>query len=975
MGGRRLAAVTSFVGRDVEYAAAKDHVESALDGWGSTLLISGEAGVGKTTLMDQVLAEGSPDGRVVLRAAGLPLESLSSPFMVVRAMVRRLPDGVPRPPTVADARGGTGGVDPVEFDAWLDDVSITSPVVLAVDDLHWVDRESLDVLRYVIAGGRSRPLVVVLTLRTEELAEGHPLHRWLADVRRLPGFDELHLGPLDRISTWRQMAVVMGGEPHQSLVDEVFGRSGGNPYLTRLLVTGVEPGATRLPEGAASRLEDAVLAAWHGMSPEARELTTVLAIAGRGLPRPEIQDLVAGRLETESVPGLLREAEQRAVLEVDPSGRYWFHHPLQAEMLGSHAHPQDRRDWHEVCAKLLESQLGDEPDPATMAAIADHYYAAGLTEEAYRWSLRVAGAQDRGVGTPDVIRALTRALALHPHITAPAETRVDLLWPLRDALATVGDQERELAVVEQLLTEVDQRSQPEVAAELLVGRMHLRMSTGTAWWQPSDIEGAVELLRSRPGTWQHAVCLSEYSDVLIWDGQLERGAAIAKDAVAMAEANGHHVALAHAFSARSVAETNSGGDPQQARMWARRARQEAVAARDWQAAWRAVAWEAAAAGPQASVEGVETAERGRIELIRDGCPHVHLATLAGFNAQTAVDVGDLALARRLLRFALGASPGWLADVLTRLVAVRLAALTGALGEAEQHMARVDEVRRALPEYKGVPLDVIRAEYQLATGHPRAAVQTCRQALDGGGLNVHRCEWLLPLTARALADLADGARVDGADPRAVLTEATEFAERYPPGSEDESGASPILLDAPRYDLAYVVQVRAFDAWYAAELARARRSPDAVVRWQRAADQLDRGGLPWEAAYAWMRLAEARLLGSPMDRAPVVEALRGAAERARPLDARPVLEKVEALARSARIDVSVVPQTLEDRGLPGLTRREREILEHVVAGRTYGEIAEALVVSEKTVSSHISNMLRKTGTSNRHELAARARAASS
>lgn len=108
----------------------------------------------------------------------------------------------------------------------------------------------------------------------------------------------------------------------------------------------------------------------------------------------------------------------------------------------------------------------------------------------------------------------------------------------------------------------------------------------------------------------------------------------------------------------------------------------------------------------------------------------------------------------------------------------------------------------------------------------------------------------------------------------------------------------------------------------------------------------------------------------DRRPAAVALRGAVERATPLEARPVLDKVDVLARSARIDVSVVPEPEDEGGSPWLTRREREILEHVVAGRTYGEIAEALYVSEKTVSSHISNMLRKTGTSNRHELAARA-----
>ena len=93
---------------------------------------------------------------------------------------------------------------------------------------------------------------------------------------------------------------------------------------------------------------------------------------------------------------------------------------------------------------------------------------------------------------------------------------------------------------------------------------------------------------------------------------------------------------------------------------------------------------------------------------------------------------------------------------------------------------------------------------------------------------------------------------------------------------------------------------------------------------------------------------------------------------------MLREVIALARSARIPlVGVVapgaPRTA-DHPIAGLTAREREVLEHVVAGRTYGEIARDLFVSEKTVSSHVSNLLRKTGAANRVELAQLARHAS-
>jgi len=82
---------------------------------------------------------------------------------------------------------------------------------------------------------------------------------------------------------------------------------------------------------------------------------------------------------------------------------------------------------------------------------------------------------------------------------------------------------------------------------------------------------------------------------------------------------------------------------------------------------------------------------------------------------------------------------------------------------------------------------------------------------------------------------------------------------------------------------------------------------------------------------------------------------------------VLDAIEALARSARIRLEPVEATADASGNGILTRREREVLAGVVAGRTYAEIADDLFVSEKTVSSHISNILRKTGTANRVELA--------
>ena len=116
-------------------------------------------------------------------------------------------------------------------------------VVLVVDDLHWADQSTLDVLMFLLAGRADRRLGVVATVRTGEVREGHPLRRWRADVRRLPRVDEISLGRLDRAATADQVAGLLGRPPHQALVDAVFARTRGNAYLTRLIVRNIPPDA------------------------------------------------------------------------------------------------------------------------------------------------------------------------------------------------------------------------------------------------------------------------------------------------------------------------------------------------------------------------------------------------------------------------------------------------------------------------------------------------------------------------------------------------------------------------------------------------------------------------------------------------------------------------------------------------------------------------------------------------------------
>ena len=167
-----------------------------------------------------------------------------------------------------------------------------------------------------------------------------------------------------------------------------------------------------------------------------------------------------------------------------------------------------------------------------------------------------------------------------------------------------------------------------------------------------------------------------------------------------------------------------------------------------------------------------------------------------------------------------------------------------------------------------------------------------------------------------------------------------------------------------------------AWRALRDAEVTRldpvpAPDA---WRNAVRHCELAGLVWEAQRANLRLAEA-LLANGAPRADVAPPLRAAHRYAVAEEAEGFRRDVENLAVSARVSLAepellTVPvQRARERGpLDALTPREQEVLGHLVAGRTYAEIARALYISDKTVSAHVSNLLRKTGTASRHEVSA-------
>ncbi|POH75204.1 AAA family ATPase [Arthrobacter glacialis] len=956
MNGTAAALGEGLVGRATELAAITAFLDAASTGESGTLLVTGDAGVGKTVLVQQACRT-TGSAPWIFTGAALPLASMTVPFLALRSAFRNAPgmDGV------AHLLHGVSGASrpdvPVMIDAWLEDVCARRPVALVIDDLHWADVSTLDVLMYLIAGPSDRRLAIIATVRNGELGDGHPLVRWLADIRRLPRVVWLALGPLDRIDTGVQLAGLLGAPPHQSLVQEVFTHTAGNAYLNKLVVAGVQPDSRHLPAGLPDDLKAALLRSWTLLSPPAQALTQLLAVAGRPLRARDLDAVMAAKDGTPAALPLLHEGSNAGILDCGPDAtHWWFHHPLIAEALLQRLDGDARKHWHAAFAALHEDSLAGahEPDFQDLAALAEHHHFAGHVQEAYVWALRAATAAGNAGGTAEMVRLLRRALTLRVQLPDASETFEDLWSRLRTATAESGAQTEELEAVEALLALIDGGARPLDAAELLVRRTLLRHATGRAFMDLEDTRAAVRLAAVAPDSWQYALALAESAHAGLWHGS-PGAAEQAGEALKVAVAANHPRALSYALTANAMAALDD-DRAQDCQELAGQAVTAAAQSRDFWAYVHATLWRANATASWTSQRYADLMRAGRAQLLALGAPHAYVAKLAADEASSYLVIGRWRECAEALRAAHGSDPGVMADVDSRLTGARLAALQGRTAEAEAHLARADELYAAKAEFLNLGFDATRAEVCLAAGKPAAAYAAALDGATAAGMQPTMCEWLIPLAARALADLVSRDRDEGLPPARHLALLNGLVQRFPQ----------VLQEAGDTSEEYQHQLAALNLLYDAEVGRAKDGGNYARTWRDAADALHLVSFRWEETYACWRGAEALLLHAHAHRTEAAALLRRGLDLAVELQATPLKEQLADLAARARIDTTT-PAVPDISGQwPDLTPREREILGYVIAGRTYSEIAQALVISEKTVSSHISNLLRKSGATNRLDL---------
>lgn len=962
---------TFLVGRAAERQWLRSALEASAGGSPSAVLVAGEAGAGKTRLVRETAEAAAEAGHTVLWGNCLRFAAETSPFLPIGQLLtqwhrgaspadrERVLAGAGSLATIAPALGAgdpsvnSGQLIPLAAAA-LDRIVGASPTVLVIDDLQWADSASLDLLAYMLAGfAAGQRLAVLATYRDTELVEGHRLHGWLADMVRLPAVSRVRLERLGLAETEELVARLVGYPDAGGNAAEVFARSAGNPYMIELLVRRSGPAAGG-PDDMA--LPDVLLASWHGLEAPARGLLQLLAVGGRPLHTDVLERMADARgLGRESVRSSLDEAAG-AGLVVRDRGLVWFHHPLVAEVVASTVEPLDLLAMHREYVEVLEA--GTDLAPASQAAhLALHHYGAGNPDEAFTWSLHAADEAGRVRAFVEESEHLRLACELWEQLSADvradAGEHTDLLERASLIARSAGEHLLAVRLLEEAIALVDPEADPVRAVRLRLPLQDLRVTSGLDDGPDVGVSAAiVELAEKCPRTVEHALALASLANTEFWNGRPEAAAEHAEQAVQQAMELKSDEALAMALGVRAQTRFGTPGGLDDAERSVSLASSTGDRVLLGMAAFhRAQAYGMVGRLTDVADSILEVYHR----IVAAGS--VHDAMLAGpmMAATTLADLGRWAEARALLRGLLSHRLPVDDALDTRICAALLALRAGDAELAQDHMARVREL---LPDERVIGRFVNHVEPQVLwlAGETDQALDLVEALMPGTvEIGLDLADEMLLWATRSCADLAASGR---------RSEAVGWLDRI----DRLRGAGPWFPSRAPDDLAHPAQGRI----HAAERARCLDEPEQPGLWEAAATACADAGLVWEEALAHYRLAQAILTGRGA-RTVASSALRRSARIASDLGAQPILDDVTALARHARIPLEepapadAVNAAASDSVWTTLTSREREVLSHLVAGRTYAEIATSLFISEKTVSVHVSNLLRKTGTSSRIEVA--------
>lgn len=937
MGGR-------LVGRDAELERIAGAVVSARGGTSRCLLVTGEAGIGKTRLVAE--AVGALDDALVLTGHAVDMSTGEIPFGVVadtlRDLVRGAGPDVLRPAereALAPLLPGAAPRDRVDriqlLSAFLDlleRLASEQLVVWVVEDLHWADSATRDLVS-LAARTLPRGLLLVATVRTddpERSAQAEAaLTSYVAGLARTPGCEVLPVSRLSPEAVQTQLRDLLGSTPSAHVATRVERLSDGIPFVVEELVAAAgRPELSTVAAVASGRL--------GGLAPEARRLVEAAAV-GDGHLRISLLEQVLDMTPDELDVALV-EALQAGVLTTDPeSDAVGFRHALLREATDRELGPGARRSWHRRWAEVLEANPGVLAGDPALLAIAEHWHQARDVLRSLAATVAALDAAAR-VCRPDEETALwTRVFTAFGQLDDPEEVAG---LSLRDAFA------RALIVSGTAAHPLRSACMSAVPSEKLDRPLRLvhaltlaRHGKGEAnAYDEAALVGVAEAFEDSPPDLMGIHAWASTGALMTED--LARGEQLVERARVAAREVGDLRSSVLVESLDSYrAQVN--GDPGRAATRLREAL-DLFGHERWEGVfhlWGNLVWCELVSGHH------DEAQRAADESLRR-LVHPHLSInvwehLVENAAMSWLLTGHWERARALLE---QSAPWWEDDVRTSNAHLDKLQLLqrGRATDAGRWHAQLES-----PAPGGAPITDARGVLALsaALAGDLATMRTELAPLWGMDRMLmydDQLWWLVLLAARAEADAAaEGPRDDRSEATAHLSTIEEVAgqfRRYGP----LGAAWPLDLAAQ------------LDRFHGRDARPALRA--ALEGWERIGHEPD-------IAVTHLSLAEQEAVHGDRDAARRhLAAGRAIAER---LEARPMLARADALAERYALS------SRERRTTDVLTDREAEVLALVAEGMTNGDIAGRLFMSPKTASVHVSHILAKLGVANRTEAAAVAR----
>ena len=511
-----LAPPTPTVGRQRELTALMAHYEAAKGGRARVVLVTGEPGMGKTRLLNEVALRSAQDGAVVLsgeasEAEGMPpflpfVEALgrhirvtqedqlcrqvaATPEVLVSLLpelavcLRERPVPLPFPPEQARLRLYEA------LGTFLAGIGAPHALVLTLDDLHWADTASLDLLCHLAHSQSNAHLLVLGAYRESESDRNPALARTLSELSRQRVLTTLVVGPLSVTEVGTLAEGRLGASLSTSVKALLHAQSEGNPFFAEeLLESWIETGALVQEHQqwvAVAPLEQAlppsIVGALHQrftrLAPAVIDHLRVAAIIGRSfelslLARVEGQEL-------EAVEECLLAAERARLVRAEQAGRFLFSHDKIRECLYAEVSTSRRRRLHGTIGQLLEASYDQEQAmPASyLAELAFHFACSGDQERGVDYSLRAAAQALQATALEEAMAHYRTALAL----LGPADRRRgNVLLALGEATLLAGKAQEAETVYETaqrwLLAQADDQ-------EAVLGAARAAHGLGLALWR------------------------------------------------------------------------------------------------------------------------------------------------------------------------------------------------------------------------------------------------------------------------------------------------------------------------------------------------------------------------------------------------------------------------------------------------------------------------------------------------------------